>query len=52
MQESIFTNGTRNMTRTRYQAAIAAFDEANAEDPNKEILRARNIPRNCSMRNA
>lgn len=40
------------MTQQRYQAAIAAFDKANAEDPNKEMANGKDIPRNCSMRSA
>jgi hypothetical protein len=34
-----------NMTQNRYQAAIAAFDQANAEDPNKEMADGREYPK-------
>jgi hypothetical protein len=33
------------MTQSHYQAAIAAFDKANAEDPNKEISEGREYPK-------
>ncbi|BCK87672.1 hypothetical protein MIZ01_1463 [Sideroxyarcus emersonii] len=33
------------MTQNRYQAAIAAFDKANAEDPNKEIFNGKEYPK-------
>lgn len=33
------------MTQQRYQAAIAAFDKANAEDPNKEIADGKEWPK-------
>lgn len=33
------------MTQQRYQAAIAAFDQANAEDPNKEIFNGKEYPK-------
>ena len=33
------------MTQNRFQAAIAAFDQANAEDPNKEISGGREYPK-------
>ncbi len=33
------------MTQQRYQAAIAAFDKANAEDPNKEVFEGNTYPK-------
>lgn len=33
------------MTQQQYQAAIAAFDQANAEDPNKEIADGKEYPK-------
>ncbi len=33
------------MTQQRYQAAIAAFDKANAEDPNKEASNGKEYPK-------
>jgi hypothetical protein len=33
------------MTQQRYQAAIAAFDKANAEDPNKETFNGKEYPK-------
>lgn len=33
------------MTQQRYQAAIAAFDKANAEDPNKEVFEGKTYPK-------
>ena len=33
------------MIQNRYQAAIAAFDQANAEDPNKEISGGKEYPK-------
>ena len=33
------------MTQNRYQAAIAAFDQANLEDPNKEIFEGKEYPK-------
>jgi len=33
------------MTQERYQAAIAAFDQANAEDPNKEMTDGKEYPK-------
>jgi hypothetical protein len=33
------------MTQERYQATIAAFDRANAEDPNKEIFEGKEYPK-------
>ena len=33
------------MTQTQYQAAIAAFDEANAQDPNIEIFEGKAYPK-------
>ncbi len=33
------------MTQQRYQAAIAAFDKANAEDPNKEVSSGKEYPK-------
>jgi hypothetical protein len=33
------------MTSTLYQAAIAAFDQANAEDPNKEVFDGKEYPK-------
>jgi hypothetical protein len=33
------------MTQNRYQAAIAAFDQANAEDPNKEMADGKEYPK-------
>ena len=33
------------MTQQRYQAAIAAFDRANAEDPNREMAEGKKYPR-------
>jgi hypothetical protein len=33
------------MTQQRYQAAIAAFDKANAEDPNKETANGKEYPK-------
>jgi hypothetical protein len=33
------------MTQERYQAAIAAFDKANAEDPNKEMADGKEYPK-------
>ena len=33
------------MTQQRYQAAIAAFDRANAEDPNREMAEGKEYPR-------
>jgi hypothetical protein len=33
------------MTQQRYQAAIAAFDKANTEDPNKETANGREYPK-------
>ena len=33
------------MTQDRYQAAIAAFDKANAEDPNKEMSNGKEYPK-------
>lgn len=33
------------MTLQRYQAAIAAFDKANAEDPNKEVANGKEYPK-------
>jgi len=33
------------MTQQRYQAAIAAFDKANAEDPNKEVFEGKEYPK-------
>jgi hypothetical protein len=33
------------MTQERYQAAIAAFDQANAEDPNKEMADGKEYPK-------
>lgn len=33
------------MTQTLYQAAIAAFDAANAEDPNTEIFEGKSYPK-------
>ena len=33
------------MTQQHYQAAIAAFDKANAEDPNKEIFNGKEYPK-------
>ena len=33
------------MTQQRYQAAIAAFDQANAEDPNKEVFEGKTYPK-------
>jgi hypothetical protein len=33
------------MTQELYQAAIAAFDQANAEDPNKEMANGREYPK-------
>ncbi|MDE2309485.1 MAG: DUF4202 domain-containing protein [Betaproteobacteria bacterium] len=33
------------MTRECYQAAIAAFDQANAEDPNRELAAGREYPK-------
>ena len=33
------------MTQDRYQAAIAAFDQANAQDPNKEMADGREYPK-------
>lgn len=34
-----------NMTEHRYQAAIAAFDQANAEDPNLEMAEGKEYPK-------
>lgn len=34
-----------NMTQQRYLAAIAAFDKANAEDPNKEVVGGKEYPK-------
>ncbi len=36
---------TNMMTRERYQAAIAAFDRANAEDPNTEMADGKEYPK-------
>jgi hypothetical protein len=36
----------------RFNAAIARFDAANAEDPTTEIFRERSIPKNCCMLSA
>lgn len=33
------------MTKNRYQAAIAAFDQANAEDPSKEMAEGKEYPK-------
>ena len=33
------------MTQNHYQAAIAAFDQANNEDPNKEMADGKEYPR-------
>jgi len=33
------------MTQNRYQAAIAAFDQANAQDPNKEMADGKEYPK-------
>jgi hypothetical protein len=33
------------MTQQHYQAAIAAFDKANAEDPNKEVANGKEYPK-------
>jgi len=33
------------MTLQRYQAAIAAFDRANAQDPNKETVEGKEYPK-------
>jgi len=33
------------MTQERYQAAIAAFDQANAEDPNREMAEGKEYPK-------
>ena len=33
------------MTSKLYQAAIAAFDQANAEDPNKEMFEGKEYPK-------
>jgi hypothetical protein len=33
------------MTKERYQAAIAGFDQANAEDPNKEMADGKEYPK-------
>lgn len=33
------------MTQQCYQAAIAAFDKANSEDPNKEVFNAKKYPK-------
>lgn len=33
------------MTQERYQATIAAFDRANAEDPNKEMFEGKTYPK-------
>ncbi|HZW25493.1 MAG TPA: DUF4202 domain-containing protein [Gallionella sp.] len=33
------------MTNTLYQAAIAAFDQANSEDPNKEVADGKEYPK-------
>jgi hypothetical protein len=33
------------MTSNLYQAAIAAFDKANAEDPNKEVVEGKEYPK-------
>lgn len=33
------------MTQQLYQAAIAAFDKANAEDPNKEVFNGKEYPK-------
>jgi len=33
------------MTQERYQAAIAAFDQANAEDPNREMADGTEYPK-------
>lgn len=33
------------MTNSLYQAAIAAFDQANAEDPNKEVVDGKEYPK-------
>jgi len=33
------------LTQDRYQAAIAAFDQANAQDPNKEMADGREYPK-------
>lgn len=33
------------MTQEHYQAAIAAFDRANAEDPNREMVEGKEYPR-------
>lgn len=33
------------MTQQHYQAAIAAFDKANAEDPNKEVFDGKEFPK-------
>ena len=33
------------MTRNRYQAAIAAFDQANAQDPNQEMADGKEYPK-------
>src|SRR3989338_4317879 len=35
----------RDMNKNRYQAAIAAFDKANAEDPNKEMADGKEYPK-------
>lgn len=33
------------MSQNRYQAAIAAFDRANAEDPNREVFNGKEYPK-------
>jgi len=33
------------MTQQQYQAAIAAFDKANSEDPNKEVFNGKEYPK-------
>ncbi len=43
--KSALNNEESTMTQERYQAAIAAFDKANAEDPNKEMANGKEYPK-------
>lgn len=36
---------SKSMPQQRYQTAIAAFDQANAEDPNKEVFNGKEYPK-------
>src|SRR5512133_347375 len=40
-----FNQRESTMNQNLYQAAIAAFDKANAEDPNKEVFNGNEYPK-------